>query len=202
VPAKRIVVTPYGISEVFRSAPAEAGRGRELLFVGTFEARKGLDVLLEAWQRLARDDLGLRLAGAPGWGAESELAALAALPRVQLERSPSDERLAELYRGAAALVHPSRMEGFGLPVAEAMASACPVVSSDLPSVREYAGDAVRFVPRGDAAALAAALGEVMDDAPARRGMAERGRDAVTGLTWEATAEGTAAAIEAAAGGSA
>jgi glycosyltransferase involved in cell wall biosynthesis len=78
-------------------------------------------------------------------------------PAVRFVGSPDDEELARLYRGATALAYPSRMEGFGLPVAEAMASGIPVAASDLACIREFAGEAPLYTPPGDANALAGSL---------------------------------------------
>ena len=97
----------------------------------------------------------------------------------------SQEELAELYRGAACLVQPSRFEGFGLPVLEAMASGTPVVALDEPALREVAGDAAVFV----------------DEAAPRRRHASRARTSASELaaaglerarafSWRATAERT------------
>ena len=199
----RIVVTPYGVSRPFLSPPVvePARRGSYLLFAGTLEARKGLDVLETALDLLAREGRRpeLVLAGAAGWGSEASVDRLLRRPGVRFEPGPSDERLATLYRGALALVHPSRMEGFGLPVAEAMAAGCPVVASDLACVREFALDAPLYSPPGDAPALAASLAQVLGDADLRSGMAERGVKASEPLRWERTAELSARAIESALG---
>jgi glycosyltransferase involved in cell wall biosynthesis len=94
------------------------------------------------------------------------------------------DELAELYRGAAALVLPSRHEGFGIPVVEAMASGTPVVLSDDPALREVAGDAASYATDGD-------YGRAL-----RQAIADRDRLATAGLerarrfTWEETARST------------
>ena len=160
VSAEKVAVIPYGVSPVFTTGPEpRPGPGEEpvLLFVGTFEPRKGLAALHDALGRL--DDLGARLvvAGRPGWGTEELMGRLHADPRVQVVEAPTDAELARLYRSATALVHPSTMEGFGLPVAEALASGTPVVATDLACVREFAGDVPVYVPPGDGPALVAAI---------------------------------------------
>ena len=199
VPAQRVVVTPYGVSEPFLG-PAVVEPGRRagfLLFAGTLEARKGLDVLESALELLERagERPEVVLAGATGWGTEASVDRLLARPGVQLEPGPSDARLGVLYRQALALVHPSRMEGFGLPVAEAMAAGCPVVASDLACVREFAGNAPLYSPPGDAEALAESLHRLLADPGLRRDMAARGFKAARPLRWEHTAELSACAIE-------
>jgi glycosyltransferase involved in cell wall biosynthesis len=183
-PAK-LEVVPYGVARTFfgerrRAAPPF------LLGVGTLEPRKGIATLLDALDALnaERDEpVRLVLAGAPGWGVDDLIARLRAHPHVDLRTNAGDEELAELYAGAASLVVASEDEGFCLPAAEAFAAGCPVIATDLLAVREFAGDAARYVPRRDPQALAGAMAEVLDagDDPAR----ERAARAVAArLTWE------------------
>jgi glycosyltransferase involved in cell wall biosynthesis len=195
----KVVAAPWGVSDVFRASRAD-GHGGYVLFVGRWEARKGIGTLHAAVSDLAAigQRLPLVVAGGPGWRAEKEIRSLRADPDVELVVDPSDERLASLYAGALALVYPSYMEGFGFPVAEAMASGCPVVASDLPELRELARDAAVYVPPGDRRALAAALGALADDVERRRTMAARGRELASGLSWTTCGEVTARALEAAA----
>jgi glycosyltransferase involved in cell wall biosynthesis len=175
----RVLATPLGVDESwFGAAPPDpswlAGRGlpeRYLLFVGSVEPRKGLPSLVRAL-RLLHDDsaavVPLVLAGPPGWGPALDHAGLP--PGAVLTAGYLDTaELRRLVAGAAALVYPSRYEGFGLPPLEAFAAGTPVVASDLPAVREVTGELARLVPAGDDAALAAALRAVLDDCdPAAR----------------------------------
>src|SRR5262249_53337627 len=92
--------------------------------------------------------------------------------------------LAELYRGAEALLLPSRYEGFGFPVLEAMASGTPVVASDEPAMREVAGDAAVFAgPDGFGAAVAPALAD-------RDRLAAAGLERAKAFSWDAAARAT------------
>jgi glycosyltransferase involved in cell wall biosynthesis len=197
IESEKVVVSPWGVEERFRDPPHETRR--HFLFVGRWEARKGLDVLAPALRESSSRGMRmpLVLAGGEGWGASEAVRELRAMPNVETVQDPSDEELASLYAGAIALVHPSRMEGFGLPVAEAMAAGCPVIATDLPEVREWAKDGPRYVPAGDRHALAEALIEVAESPALRERMAARGREAALGLTWRTCAETTAQAMEAA-----
>jgi glycosyltransferase involved in cell wall biosynthesis len=182
VAPERVVVTPNGIDPVFHPAPAYEQEpsnslllGSYVLAVGAIQARKNQLAALEA-----ASAVGLPLVVA---GPEKDAALAAELRRrgARVEGYVEPERLAELYRGAACLVQPSRFEGFGLPVLEAMASATPVVATREPALEEVAGDAAIFVEEAE---LADGI---------RRALAERDRLVWAGLerarrfSWEATA---------------
>jgi len=189
LPEERITVTPHGIDPAFGPARSAAEQsptartegvgdegGRDyLLFVGAIQERKNPLAALEA-----AEAVGLPLVVA---GPERE----PALAR-ELERRGADLRgyvekagLAALYRGAAVLVLPSRYEGFGLPVLEAMACGTPVVANPDPALKEVAGDAALYAEPAD---LAEAI---------RRAIAERGRlvaagfARATGFSWDESA---------------
>jgi glycosyltransferase involved in cell wall biosynthesis len=184
----KIAVVPYGVADSFFSASSLVSNSDPpyFLFVGTFEARKGLDVLASAWDRLGTavsEPVRLVLAGRPGWGTEELLARLRGNRSIQFEISPPDDRLAQLYAGALALVHPSRAEGFGLPVAEAMAAGCPVITSDLSAIRAFAHDVPTFVRVGDPDALAAAMWERLSNPAAQTAALAEGRRLARHLSW-------------------
>lgn len=200
VDPNKVKVTPYGVSDVFfeNQRPAmAASEAPYLLCVGTFEARKGIEVAYQAFRRLISDGRSLRLvlAGQPGWGIDPLLETLERDPGVDIEVGSVDRRLAELMRGAVALVYPSRQEGFGLPVAEAMATGCPVIASDLAPIREFARDAPLYVPVGDAGTIASHVGALIDD----RRRADRHRNTgvrlAASMRWPAVGERTAQILE-------
>ncbi|MEX2612718.1 MAG: glycosyltransferase family 1 protein, partial [Gaiellaceae bacterium] len=125
VPAERVLVAHPAVKEEFTvDGPAADLGAPYVLTVATLEPRKNLQALVEA-HRLLEDDLLLVVAGGEGWGDQPELAG----DRVRRLGFVTNERLASLYRGAAVAVYPSRFEGFGIPVIEAMACGCPVVVS-------------------------------------------------------------------------
>jgi glycosyltransferase involved in cell wall biosynthesis len=193
VPPGRIRVTPNGVDPLFFSgaAPSDASRPY-LLAVGTLEPRKNLPALLDAFRRLRAGgrDLELRLVGRQGWAERLRLDEAIA-PHVRLTGAVADAELASLYAGAACFVLPSRYEGFGLPLAEAMASGTPAVASDIPALRELGGDDVVYAPPGDPPALAAAIALALDAGPGAERIS-RARDRARSYSWEACAEATLA----------
>lgn len=191
LPRERIHVTPNGVEPIFSQARAPEGpRTPYLLAVGTLEPRKNLPALLDAFRALRRDgrDLDLVLVGRQGWQHSLPLGDLA--PHVRLTGAVSDAELAALYAGAACFVMPSIYEGFGLPLVEAMASGTPAVASDIAALREVGGDAVRYAPPDDAAALAQTIAAVVDDREGSRERGERARERALRFTWEECARAT------------
>lgn len=194
VPEGRVMVTPLGVDRSWSCAvaPTEALRAslglppRYLLFVGAAQPRKGLDMLLEAHR--GRPDLApLVLAGPAGWGPT-----LTTSSRVHTVGYLDEAHLRCVVAGAMAVVLPSRDEGFGLPVLEAMAAGIPVVCSDLPALREVAGGLATLVPPGDPAALATALASTDDAARDPAGAAARRAHAAR-YTWQTCAQATVGA---------
>ncbi len=177
LPAAKVTVTPNGVDPAFTPG---GEHGKYVLFVGAVHARKNPLAALDAAHAV-----GLPLVVA-GPEKDGELAAELRRGGAELRGYVSKEQLAELYRGAAALVLPSRFEGFGLPVLEAMASGTPVVAAAEPALREVANGAAVFAEDGDFGAAT------------QRALAERDRLAAAGLeraklfSWEETARRTAA----------
>jgi glycosyltransferase involved in cell wall biosynthesis len=165
--------------------------GPFLLSLATLEPRKGLDVLIGALARPAAPPLPLLLVGQPGWGAidPHDFARRAGLPagRVRTLGRLSDTDLSVVLERATALVAPSRAEGFGLPVLEAMAAGTAVVSSDAPALAEVGGGATLLTPVGEPEALAEALGRVAGDHSLRSSLEERGRRRAADYSWTSAA---------------
>jgi glycosyltransferase involved in cell wall biosynthesis len=192
-----IDVVPLGVDAVLlsgRPRPARIdGIARYVLFVGETEARKDLSTLLEAMGRLPEDlrtETALVIAG--------RRVSSAHVPngvRIEFAGEVDDERLASLYAGAAAFAFPSRYEGFGLPVLEAMALGAPVVASDAASIPEAGGDAAVYFPAGDPQALAESLARVMTNAEFAAGMREKGRKRAAEMSWDRCADATLAVFE-------
>jgi glycosyltransferase involved in cell wall biosynthesis len=163
-----------------------------VLYVGAAERRKGFDTLLAAMERVARERPGLSLV------VTTHLDGWVRSPDVRLVELGyvDDDALAALYRGCALLAFPSRYEGFGLPVLEAMSYGAPVVASDCGSIPEAGGDAACYVAPGDVDGLAAAILRVAADSGYVSELRWRGPVHAAHFTWERTAEQTLVAIEA------
>jgi glycosyltransferase involved in cell wall biosynthesis len=161
-----------------------------LVTLATIEPRKGLDVLLDALARPSAPEVPLLVVGQPGWGGVDVARRAGELGlggRVRLLGRLPDEDLAVVLSRAAVLVAPSRAEGFGLPVLEAMAAGVPVVSSDAPALVEVGGGATVTVPVGDSAGLADALAEVVRSPDLRDRLAASGRRRSADFSWATTA---------------
>lgn len=175
---ERIVVAHHGPGQPLphverRDPPAH------FLYVGDAEERKDVPGLLAAYatyRQDAQDPLDLVLAGRAAAGAAGE--------GVRGEPGPGPERLAELLAGAAALVHPSRHEGFGLTVLEAMAAGTPVVAASSAGVQEVAGDAALVAEQGE---LAEALGRIAADIGLRARLRSAGAERVAAFSWAESA---------------
>lgn len=193
VPEDRVFVTPNGVDlAFFELRPPRGPRAPYLLAVGTFEARKNLPVLLDAFRSLRRDgrDLELVVVGHQGFTQLLPLGELA--PHVRLTGVVSDAELRTLYAGAACFVLPSLHEGFGLPLAEAMAAGVPAVASDIPALREVGGETVRYADPRDPAAFADAIRAALDDREGSQLRAAAARGRARRFRWEETARATLA----------
>jgi glycosyltransferase involved in cell wall biosynthesis len=210
---EKVTVTPLAADARFRpDVPAEevaAVRRRHglpetfVLSIGTIEPRKNLTRLVEAFAALpdaTRRDCGLVLAGRKGWGYEPVFEAIAARGDdriVHLDFVPEDD-LPALYAAATVFCYPSLYEGFGLPVLEAMQAGTPVVTSNVSSLPEVGGDAVRYADPYDVDDLAAALDELLGDEARRDELRRAGLERAREFSWERTAERTLEVLRAAA----
>jgi glycosyltransferase involved in cell wall biosynthesis len=164
-----------------------------VLFVGTLEPRKNVVTLVRAYRQVAPDvPHALVLTGPDGWFAQEMDRELARPgPGTVVRTGLVDEAdLDALYRGADAFAYPSAYEGFGLPVLEALARGVPTIASDIPALREVAGDAALLVEPGDVAELAEALARVLTDAALAQDLRARGPARAAGYSWAATARAT------------
>ncbi len=168
---------------------------RYLLTVATVEPRKNLVTLLMAYQqlveRLGDDCPSLVIVGRKGWNCEDILGYMDDLrARVLFPGHVSDDELIALYQMAQCLVFPSLYEGFGLPVLEAMMAGCPVITSNVSSLPEVAGDAALLVAPRESTALMEAMQQLLEDAPLRIRLMEAGQARARLFSWQATAQMT------------
>ena len=172
--AARIHVVPHGIDHD-RFSPGHEEREPFLLYPARAWPHKNHARLYEAFALLRAERPGLRLVlTGGGHGREAP-------EGVEVRGHVTQDELVSLYRRAAALVFPSRYEGFGQPVLEAMACGCPVACSEIPALAEIAGGAARTFAPDDAEAIAAAVRDVLADPGSYR---ERGLARAAAFTWE------------------
>ena len=192
----KIVVTPLGVDAAWFTGRRPHQQMRErlrlpaeyLLFLGAAGPRKGLDWLLNA--HAADPDLPPLVFTGPGSFTVSE--------RARHIGYVSEVDLRHVVAGASALVLPSRDEGFGLPVLEALACDVPVVCTDVPALREISGGYAKLVPYADVSALGDALREALSE-PRTASTSMRRRAHAAGFTWRRCAETTVAAYRQALG---
>ncbi|MGY6500934.1 MAG: glycosyltransferase family 4 protein [Acidimicrobiales bacterium] len=198
----RLRLVPWGVDPVV-AGPDDVARVRVLhglperfvVFVGTHEPRKNLARLVEAFARLGpdHDDVELVLVGPQGWGDDiaPHLASLG--DRVRQPGFVPSGDLAAFYAAATVSCYPSLLEGFGLPVLEAMAQGTPVVTSSGTSTEELVagGGGVAVDPR-DTDAIAEALALVLSDGEAAERMGRAALATAAAYSWDRTAESTVA----------
>ncbi len=171
-----------------------------IFFAGTLEPRKGTDVLLNTFARLihAYPDLHLVLAGTGEWQTTPyyHLAhQLNIADRIKHLGFIGRNDLAAVFNLAKVFVFPSRLEGFGLPVLEAMACGTPVVASNVAALPEVAGDACIAVSSDDAESWAVAVAGLLGDRGLSARLGQKGLQRSAQFTWEKTARQTLAVYE-------
>jgi len=200
VPPERIDVIPLGVGTHFRPADAatqDAARRRHrlpesyFLYVGTLEPRKNLPRIIAAWaQATAQDGPDLVIAGRRGWKTGTLDAAIAQCPRrdcIHLVGFLPQADLPAVMSAAVGFVWPTLLEGFGLPVLEAMACGAPVITSNASSLPELTGDAALLAHPENIEGIAAAMRRLMEDAALRQLLRDKGIARAALFTWERTA---------------
>lgn len=169
--------------------------GPFFLTVGGQDARENLPTLYEAMHRLWSRGCRVPLVQCGPAPARETRALLGRAPWLRHVGYVTDAQLVTLYRRCTALVFPSRYEGFGLPVAEAMRAGAPVICTRESSLPEVAGSAARFVPWHDAEQMAQAMEELSMHESLRAGLRAAGRQQAAAFSWATTARDTLLAFE-------
>jgi glycosyltransferase involved in cell wall biosynthesis len=182
-----VVAIPHAAASIFQPGPKPDRQDPYFIFTGTIEPRKGIRTLLDAWREVRKKYhvlliiVGRRRSDGPQIAPE---------PDLELAGEATDAELADLYRGAAALVYPSLYEGFGLPVLEAMQCGCPVIITRDPALMEVAADAALY---GDTVReIAAAMTALLENPDCAADLRAKGLERASRFTWENTARATRA----------
>lgn len=207
VPPERVHTIYEGVDENYYPRTAQQtsavldnyalAHGSYVLLVATLEPRKGVDVLLSAWEQLpesVRRDCPLALVGSSGWHNEAIMAQIQRLGADGTVRRLGyvpDAHLPALFAGASVFCYPSVYEGFGLPVLDAMASGVPVICRAGTSMAEFADGACILCDSAEAGELADRLLSLLDSAAARKQWGERGRERSLRFSWQRCAAETA-----------
>lgn len=189
--SKSVTVIPHGVGarffELHRSCPEPY-----LLYVSTLHPHKNHQRLLRAYAQRPRRER-LVLAGLPGFHANAVRDLIAELnvgDSVRLTGWIPREELYQLYAKASACVFPSTFEGFGMPVLESLAAGIPTACSDIPPLRESAGEAALFFDPLNEDSIGAALDRITGDEPLRQTLTRAGPQRARSFTWESTASKT------------
>lgn len=205
IDASRVIVVPLGVGRAFcpTSTGHEASSDDEtpyVIHVGDLHPRRNLDtalraVILTRRRVAALAHVRLILVGVDR-GSATELEELARSAGqsecLVFKTAVSDEELAELYRSALALVYPSRYEGFGLPLVEAMACGTPVVASNAGSIPEVVGSAGRLLDPDDVDGFATAIADISTDVELRTRLRGASLERASTFSWRRAAEETVA----------
>jgi glycosyltransferase involved in cell wall biosynthesis len=194
-------VVPEGVAAIFlddkvRSVP----KGFPLpdpffLCAGSFNPRKNLVRVVEVFEQLGlASSHRLVIAGTPGWDSAAVLDRVSTSPareRIHMPGRVTDEELSWLYKNATAFLYVSLLEGFGLPILEAMACGCPVITSNLSSMPEVADEAALLVNPRNEQEIAHAMARVVQDGNLRKSLSARGKERAQSYRWSDCAQAVA-----------
>ena len=200
VPSKRISVVYEAVNrelffprtkhEIAQTRAKYGLAGKYFLYVGTIQPRKNLERLIEAFAKAKLEHTDLVLAGPGGWLNEEIYKAPEKFNisnHVRFLGFVPDEDLPALYSGAIGLTFPSLYEGFGLPLLEAFACGCPVLTSEGGATEEVAGDGAVLVDPKDIKKITAGMNKLATNADFRQKLINKGGDRVEDFSWEKSA---------------
>lgn len=200
VPEEKVVVVHPGTTSFPRAAPDDISRmkakfnigGEYILFVSRLDPRKNLARLFKAFDLSGLyNDLELLFVGPKGWRMEEIFKTWRSVKcrdRIRWLDYVTDTDLACLYSGANFFVFPSVAEGFGLPILEAMSVGCPVLTSNVSSMPEVAGEAALYIDPYDIDSIADGLRRLAGDSGLRQRLSESGSRRAEMFTWEKMAD--------------
>jgi glycosyltransferase involved in cell wall biosynthesis len=178
-----------GVDARFKPREASGDTKPYFFYVGAFDERKNVGTLVKAFSRL-QSNARLLLAGDPATMSKELREQVETTRGVQCLNYVSDEALVELYQGAVAVINPSKAEGFGLQLIEAMACGAPVLCADATSLPEVGGDAAAYFSPEDDQALTALLERALGDRAWVSRARAKGLERAKRFTWEKTARET------------
>lgn len=193
-PPREPVVIPCATAIGAHAADPTPGSRSYFLYVGGLDPRKSVDTLLDVFGRLRREgslSANLVVAGSSRHAPPALAAQLRDAVAGGYAEAPgyvSDAELARLYRGALALVYPSRYEGFGMPPLEAMTLGCPVIAARACSIPEVCGDAAVYIEPWSPRGIAEAMQRLEQDAPLRERLRREGIARAAQFSWERAAD--------------
>jgi glycosyltransferase involved in cell wall biosynthesis len=200
LPEHRVVVAGNGVDSSFSPVgPAKEFHARYLLYVGNRKPHKNLDRLFQAFKGIHDPELRLVLSGAEDAGIAHRVAKAGITSRVLFAGNLPDSEMPSLYRGAIALVLPSLVEGFGLPLVEAMASGTPVIAASTTSIPEVVGDAAILFDPLDTDEMRHAMELVLNSGQLRAKLRALGLIRAKHFSWDRVARTVAEVLESARG---
>lgn len=206
IPEKRLRVIPLSADEQYKPLKNKNQIHEDLkqeynidfpfiLFVGTLEKRKNVPTLLKSFYKLKKSNVDHKLVvvGGKGWKYTKIFDLIEELNlknEVIFTDYVSDEDLVKLYNAADLFVYPSLYEGFGLPPLEAMACACPVITSNTSSLPEVVGDAGIMIDPNDVDSLTESMLKILTDNQLREEMSRKSLERAKMFSWKKTARET------------
>lgn len=213
-PADKIAVVHNGYNDkIYRRLPASPEKmaavldkyGLEtpyFLYVGRLEKKKNIPALVESFAYLRENNPEVKaklvLLGDAGFGFDEIKYTIEEFDlndKVVMPGWVAEEDMPYIMNAASAFVFPSKHEGFGIPVLQALACGIPTAVSDLPVLREVAGEAALYFNQNDKRAMAAAMGRILQDEKLREELASKGLERAKKFSWRRCAEETLAVIK-------
>jgi glycosyltransferase involved in cell wall biosynthesis len=209
----KIVVVHNGYNDLYRRLPENPEKTKAILdkyalevpyflYVGRLEKKKNISALVESFAFLKENHPEIKaklvLIGDAGFGFDEIKYTIEEFNlnnQVIMPGWVAEEDLPYIMNAAAAFIFPSKHEGFGIPVLQALACGIPTAVSDIPVLREIAGDAVLYFNQNDKRAIAVAMARILDDKDLRQSLAAKGLERVKGFSWRRCAEETLAVLE-------